>query len=150
QELEQLAKRVLAESYPQRARKVAAPNFTSGSGLSISNKLSARQLVALLAHMYRQPALFPAFYGAIPVPVSSATNTLKHGNQAWLTRLVAKTGTLTEPVTVRALAGYFRMRNGDFAAFDVIINGPNQRPAIGFRDTVLAYQNDIEAILAAY
>src|SRR5699024_1516742 len=139
QELEQLAKRVLAETYPQRASKIPAPNLTSGSGLSVSNRLSARHLVALLNHMYHQPALFPAFYGAIPVPESSATNTLKHGNQAWLTRLVAKTGTLTEPVTVRALAGYFRLRNGDFGAFAVIINGTQNRPAIGFHDTVLNY-----------
>lgn len=150
QTLEQLARRAMQQAYPQRATTLPPANITSGSGLSVSNKMSARHLVALLAHMYRQPALFPAFYGAIPVPVSSATNTLKHGNQAWSTRIVAKTGTLTEPVTVRALAGYFRMQDGGFGAFAVIINGTQQRPAIGFRDTVLNYQNDIEAILAAY
>lgn len=150
QELEQLAQRAMQEVYPKHVDKPGQPIFTSGSGLSVSNKISARHLIALLSHMYRQPALFPAFYGAIPVPVSSASNTLKHGNQAWLTRLVAKTGTLSEPVTVRALAGYFRLQNGDFGAFAVIINGTQQRPGINFYDTVLAYQEDIEAILAEY
>src|SRR5699024_2915666 len=107
QTLEELAQQAMAESYPERDGQVTAPVFTSGSGLSVDYKLSVRHLIALLNHMYHQPALFPSFYGAIPVPISSTTNTLKHGNHEWLTRLVAKTGTLTEPVTVRALAGYF-------------------------------------------
>lgn len=148
--LQQLSHKAMLETYPQKAGKTTPARFTSGSGLSVTNKLSARQLIALLNHMYHQPALFPSFYGAIPVPISSASNTLKHGNQQWATRLVAKTGTLTEPVTVRALAGYFRMQNGDFGAFAVIINGTDKRPAINFHDTVLAYQHDIEAILAKY
>lgn len=150
QELEQLAQRAMQETYPKHTDKIARPIFTSGSGLSVSNKISARHIVALLNHMYHQPALFPAFYGAMPVPISSASNTLKHGNHAWLTRLVAKTGTLTEPVTARALAGYFRFQNGDFGAFAVIINGTEQRPAINFYDTVLSYQEDLEAILKKY
>lgn len=148
--LEKLARQAMLETYPERAGDVPAPIFDSGSGLAVGNKLSARHIVALLNHMYHQAALFPAFYGAIPVPVSSITSTLKHGNHQWLTRLSAKTGTLTEPVTVRALAGYFRMHDGGFGAFAVIINGTPQRSSIGFYDTVIAYQEDIEAILAEY
>lgn len=150
QTLEQLARRAMRETYPKHAGKAPPPIFTSGSGLSVANKLSARHIIALLNHMYHQPALFSAFYGAIPVPASSIGSTLKHGNHDWLTRLVAKTGTLTEPVTVRALAGYFRLQNGDFGAYAIIINGTAERPAINFRDTVLTYQQDLEAILADY
>src|SRR5699024_8714185 len=56
QPLQQLAATALAQSYPERAAQVTAPKLTSGSGLSVSNKLSARHLVSLLNHMYRQPA----------------------------------------------------------------------------------------------
>ncbi len=150
QTLEVLAERAMQASYPEHVDSVPLPIFDSGSGLAVSNKLSARHLVALLNYMYHQNALFPAFYGSLPVPVSSASNTLKHGNFDWLTRMNAKTGTLSEPVTVRALAGYFRMQDGGFGAFAVIVNGTAERPAIGFWDTVGAYQEDIEAILAEY
>ncbi|MDN5849270.1 MAG: D-alanyl-D-alanine carboxypeptidase/D-alanyl-D-alanine-endopeptidase [Nitrococcus sp.] len=150
QTLDKLARQAMLETYPERAGDAPAPIFDSGSGLAVGNKLSARHIVALLNHMYHQAALFPTFYGAIAVPVSSISSTLKHGNHQWLTRLNAKTGTLTEPVTVRALAGYFRMHDGGFGAFAVIINGTPQRSAIGFYDTVIAYQEDIEAILAEY
>src|SRR5699024_12392625 len=95
-------------------------------------------------------ALLPALAAALPVRLSAPGRTLKHGNQQWLTRIAAKPGTLTAPVTVRALSGYFRMQNGNFGAFAVIINGTSQRPALTFHETVAAYQEDIEAILAAY
>ncbi len=150
QTLEVPAKRAMEKSFPAHAGNGAGPIFDSGSGLAVSNKLSARDVVALLNYMYHQNALFPAFYGSLPVPISAPSRTLKHGNFDWLTRLAAKTGTLSEPVTVRALGGYFRMRDGGFGAFAFIINGTAARPAIGFWDTVGAYQEDLEAILAEY
>lgn len=124
--------------------------FTSGSGLSLENRTSARDLVGLLGYMYRQSDLFPAFYGSLTVPRYSPYRTLKHGNQDFMTRLAAKTGTLSEPVTVRSLAGYMRLKNGDLAAFAIIINGRQDQPNLTFRQTVTAYQHDLEALLSHY
>lgn len=150
QALEALADRAMRESFPTHANAGAGPVLDSGSGLAVSNKLSARDLVALLGYMYHQNALFPALYGSMPVPLSAPSRTLKQGNFDWLTRLTAKTGTLSEPVTVRALAGYFRKADGGFGAFAFIINGTSSHPALTYRQTVTAYQTDMEAILADY
>jgi len=150
QALEALADRAMRESYPTEAVAGTGPVLDSGSGLAVSNKLSARDLVALLGYMYHQNALFPALYGSMPVPLSAPSRTLKQGNFDWLTRLTAKTGTLSEPVTVRALAGYFRKVDGGFGAFAFIINGTAAHPALTYRQTVTAYQTDMEAILAEH
>ncbi|WP_353108969.1 D-alanyl-D-alanine carboxypeptidase/D-alanyl-D-alanine endopeptidase [Salinisphaera dokdonensis] len=150
QSLEALADRALRENFPSQATAGTGPIIESGSGLAVSNKLSARDLVALLSYMYRQPSLFPAFYGSIPVPLSAPSRTLKQGNFDWLTRINAKTGTLSEPVTVRALAGYFRLQSGGYGAFAFVINGTRSRPSLSYRQTVTAYQTDMEAILADY
>ncbi|MEX2575165.1 MAG: D-alanyl-D-alanine carboxypeptidase/D-alanyl-D-alanine-endopeptidase [Halofilum sp. (in: g-proteobacteria)] len=150
EQLEQLARQAILETYPKHSSEFTAPFLTSGSGLSVDGRLSARHVIALLKHMYHDNALFPAFYGTMPVPISAVSSTLKHGNEQWLTRIVAKTGTLTEPMSVRSLAGYFRFRNGDFGAFAIIINGTEKRPIIGFHSSVTAYQKDIESILAGH
>lgn len=149
QSLEALAGRATSQVYPEHDDG-RGPIFDSGSGLAVSNELSARDLVALLAYMYRQNELFPAFYGSLPVPLSAPSRTLKQGNFDWLTRLTAKTGTLSEPVTVRSLAGYFRLADGGFGAFAFIINGTADNPALTYRQTVTAYQTDMEAILDIY
>ena len=149
QSLEALADRATSRIYPDHAGG-RGPIFDSGSGLAVSNELSARDVVALLGYMYRQNALFPAFYGSLPVPLSAPSRTLKQGNFDWLTRLTAKTGTLSEPVTVRSLAGYFRLADGGFGAFAFIINGTADNPALTYRQTVTAYQTDMEAILDTY
>ncbi|GAB3670160.1 D-alanyl-D-alanine carboxypeptidase/D-alanyl-D-alanine endopeptidase [Salinisphaera aquimarina] len=150
QSLEALADRAMRQSFPTHPTTTPGPIFDSGSGLAVSNKLSARDLVALLGYMYRQNALFPALYGSMPVPLSAPSRTLKQGNFDWLTRLTAKTGTLSEPVTVRALAGYFRLQDGGFGAFAFVINGTPSRPGLTYRQTVTAYQTDMEAILSDY
>ncbi|WP_353177294.1 D-alanyl-D-alanine carboxypeptidase/D-alanyl-D-alanine-endopeptidase [Salinisphaera sp. T5B8] len=150
QALEALADRALRENFPMQAGAGSGAVLDSGSGLAVSNKLSARDLVALLSYMYRQPSLFPAFYGSIPVPLSAPSRTLKQGNFDWLTRINAKTGTLSEPVTVRALAGYFRLQSGGYGAFAFVINGTSSRPSLSYRQTVTAYQTDMESILADY
>lgn len=149
QALEALSERANQFAYAKTGRASGAI-FDSGSGLSLGNQLSARDLVSLLDYMYHQNALFPAFYGSLPVPMSAPSRTLKRGNFDFQTRLVAKTGTLSEPVTVRALSGYFRLADGGFAAYAVVINGTSEHPNLTYQQTVTAYQHDLEAILARY
>ncbi|MGN8159183.1 D-alanyl-D-alanine carboxypeptidase/D-alanyl-D-alanine endopeptidase [Salinisphaera sp. SWV1] len=148
QALEALSARANAFVYPKAAAGHAI--FDSGSGLSLGNRVSARDLVSLLAYMFHQNALFPAFYGSLPVPASAPSKTLKRGNADFETRLVAKTGTLSDPVTVRALAGYFRLADGGFAAYGIVINGTRSDPHLTYRQTVMAYQDDLEGILARH
>jgi D-alanyl-D-alanine carboxypeptidase/D-alanyl-D-alanine-endopeptidase (penicillin-binding protein 4) len=145
--LEALSRRANSFAYPDLARGHA--RFDSGSGLSLGNAASARDLVSLLAYMFHKPAVFPAFYGSIPVPMSAPSRTLKQGDFDFESRLVAKTGTLTEPVTVRGLAGYFRLADGGFAAYAIVINGTSSNPDLTYRQTVTAYQHDLESILAS-
>lgn len=122
----------------------------SGSGLSINNRLSARDVTALLDHMYHQSALFPAFLGSLPVPLHAPSRSLKRGNIEWLTRVAVKTGSLSEPVTVRGLAGYFRMQEGGWGAFAAIVNGSQAKRNIPYADANQAIIADIESILAQY
>ncbi|WP_423823654.1 D-alanyl-D-alanine carboxypeptidase/D-alanyl-D-alanine-endopeptidase [Salinisphaera sp. SPP-AMP-43] len=148
QALESLSERANESAYA--GQSLGNARFDSGSGLSLGNSVSSRDLVSLLAYMFHQNALFPAFYGSLPVPVSAPSRTLKRGNFDFETRLVAKTGTLSQPVTVRALAGYFRLSDGGFAAYGIIINGTKRNRHLSYHQTVTAYQNDLEAILANY
>lgn len=122
----------------------------SGSGLSIKNRLSARDVTALLDHMYHQNALFPAFLGSLPVPLYAPSRSLKRGNIEWLTRVAVKTGSLSEPVTVRGLAGYFRMQDGGWGAFAAIVNGNRGKYNVPYADANQAIISDMEAILAQY
>ncbi len=98
--------------------------LVSGSGLTPANRASARDLVALLAAMYRKPGLFPSFLGALTVPAYTPVNMLKApGQPAWMNAIAAKTGSLNEPHGVFALAGYARLADGHWGAFAVVING---------------------------
>lgn len=96
----------------------------SGSGLTTSSQASARDLVALLAGMYRLPGLFPSFLGALTVPDYTPVNMLKEPRDgAWMHAIAAKTGSLDQPHSVFALAGYARLADGHWGAFAVLING---------------------------
>jgi len=98
--------------------------LVSGSGLTPANRASARDLTALLAAMYRNPGLFPSFLGALTVPGYTPVNMLKApGQPAWMDAIAAKTGSLDEPHSVFALAGYARLADGHWGAFAVLING---------------------------
>lgn len=122
----------------------------SGSGLAITNRLSARDVTSLLTHMYHKPSLFPAFLGSLPVPLHSPSRSLKRGDIEWLTRIAAKTGSLTQPVSVRGLAGYFRLREGGWGAFAMIINGSERRRQIPYSKANQAIISDMESILAVH
>jgi len=99
------------------------PRFLSGSGLTTANKLSASDIVALLSYMYHRTELFPSFLGSLSVPEYSPLHMLSHGRGTWLTHIAVKTGSLNNPVSVMALAGYYRCDGGHWGAFAALING---------------------------
>lgn len=114
----------------------------SGSGLTHENKLSARDVVAVLQRMYMDSREFPAFLNALPMP--GAEGTVKKRFQSEQTkhlrdRLRAKTGTLSEPHDAIGLAGYSRLKDGDWVAFCAMVNGSAKRPNVGIeyaRETI--------------
>jgi D-alanyl-D-alanine carboxypeptidase/D-alanyl-D-alanine-endopeptidase (penicillin-binding protein 4) len=129
----------------------ARPALFSGSGLTPENRLSAQDLVSVLEHQYRDTRRFPAFYGGLVVPREGPYSFLRRGGSAaWLDRVALKTGTLSEPISVNAMAGYLRKKNGGWMAFAVIVNGAPPRRVIPFGTAVEAIRDDIEAVLARY
>ncbi|MEQ8799704.1 MAG: D-alanyl-D-alanine carboxypeptidase/D-alanyl-D-alanine-endopeptidase [Salinisphaeraceae bacterium] len=150
--LAELGRRANAEAQPWLGTFPEDPplTLTTGSGLSVDNRLSAADVVSLLAYMYRQPALFPALIGSLPVPQYTPSRSVKNGNNDFAMRVAAKTGSLTEPVSVRAYAGYLRLEDGGWGAFAIIINGTEASPDIRFKDSMGAIRSDLERILAEY
>ena len=127
--------------------------LNNGSGLDSDNRLSARQITDVLAFMEHHMEVFPEFLGALPATGWDGTLKKRFGKAETesLKGLVrAKTGTLTEPVSVAGLAGYFRHPKHGLVAFAILENGkPNaDQPAItDLRDrqdkVVVAFMNEI-------
>jgi D-alanyl-D-alanine carboxypeptidase/D-alanyl-D-alanine-endopeptidase (penicillin-binding protein 4) len=121
----------------------------SGSGLTISNRLSAQDLVNVLRHEYLDPRRFPAFYGSLVVPRDGAFDFLQPGNDDWLDRVALKTGSLSEPVSVTGIAGYLRKKSGGLMAFAVIVNGTD-RLQIPLAEALAAAREDLQTLMARY
>lgn len=123
------------------------PRFLSGSGLTTANELSASDVVALLSYMYHRPELFPAFLGSLSVPKFSPLHMLSHGRGQWLTHVAVKTGSLNNPVSVMALAGYYRCDGGHWGAFAALINGSPKWRHIPWADELQAMRRDVNALV---
>ena len=127
-----------------------APLLHSGSGLTPENQLSADDLVAVLAHAYRDTRRFPAYYGGLVVPRDAPFGFLREGSDAWLDRVALKTGSMDVPHSVLGIAGYLRKRKGGWIAFAAIVNGGAERPHVPLREALQAARTDVEALLSRY
>ncbi len=127
----------------------APPVLLSGSGLTPENKLSAKDLVAVLHHQYHDSRKFPAFYAGLVVPGEAPHKFIRNGSEAWQDRVALKTGTLSEPRSVFGTAGYLRKRDGGWIAFAALANGA-PRKAVPMSNTLAAIRDDIDALLARY
>ena len=126
------------------------PLILSGSGLTPENRLSASDLVALLAYEYHDTRHFPAFYGTLVVPRDAPFPFLRTGSPAWLDRLALKTGTMEEPHSVCGIAGFLRKRDGGWVAFAAIVNGTARMPHVPVDRALAAERAGIDALLASY
>jgi D-alanyl-D-alanine carboxypeptidase/D-alanyl-D-alanine-endopeptidase (penicillin-binding protein 4) len=126
------------------------PLLESGSGLTTSNRLSAQDFIAVLSQQYRDSRRFPAFYGGFVVPRDAAFEFLQSGSDEWQDRVALKTGSLTEPVSVNAIAGYLRKKNGGWMAFAIIVNGSEHMPQMGRERAMGAARADLTALLKRY
>lgn len=113
----------------------SAYTLHDGSGLSVDNRLSARQITQVLTYMEQRMDVFPEFFYSLPA--TGWNGTLKKrfgkGDAMDLKGMIrAKTGTLTQPVSVAGLAGYFRHPQHGLVAFSIIENGNSgkKQPAI--------------------
>jgi len=133
-----------------RSASSVAPPIYSGSGLTTDNRLSANDLVRLLAYQYHDARRFPAFYGGLVVPRDAPFVFLRQGDPAWLDRVALKTGTLDDPRSVCGIAGYLRKRNGGWIAFAAIVNGGPAWKHVPLFQAIEAERSDIESLLKRY
>lgn len=107
-----------------------------GSGLSYQTRLSAEQLTKILLYAARDFRIFPDFLASLPNGGESGT--LKgrfHFNGVDMRGNVrAKTGTLSDPVTVSALAGYFQHPSLGLISFAILQNGVEAKPQPSLSD----------------
>lgn len=100
--------------------------LADGSGLSLENRVTCAALLAVLQH-----ARVGSIPGALPVAARSGTLAGEFNESALQGRLVAKTGTLSnppvdsDPPAVKALAGYLDTANGHVIEFVIIQTGPD-------------------------
>ena len=121
----------------------------SGSGLTPENRLSANDLVRVLAHAYRDTRRFPAYYAGFNVPRDAPFGFLRDGSEAWLDRVAVKTGSMEVPHSVLGVAGYLRKRDGGWIAFAALVNG-GARPQVPLREALQAARSDVDDLLARY
>lgn len=109
----------------------------NGSGLDIRNRLSATQLVQLLIHASKQPNYFPELLASLPIAGVDASlkDRFKKAELAKLRgQIRAKTGTLSDPVSVSSLAGYIHHPKQGLHAFVIIENGVVKKPQPNLMD----------------
>jgi len=94
--------------------------INNASGLHDVNKLSPKQIVQILAFMYRQADANPEFIDSLAVAGGSGTLQDRMVDTAAAHVLRAKTGTLS---MASALSGYVTTQNGEALAFSLIVNG---------------------------
>jgi D-alanyl-D-alanine carboxypeptidase/D-alanyl-D-alanine-endopeptidase (penicillin-binding protein 4) len=107
----------------------------NGSGLDNRNRFSAEQIVKVLVYMQEHMELYPEFLASFPS--SGLTGTLekrfkKLGNGDIQGLVRAKTGTLSQPVSVSSLAGYMGHPKHGMLAFAILNNGqsPSNQPTV--------------------
>lgn len=148
--LESYMKEVISSAPQPYSSKVQGLALSSGSGLTHQNRLSARDVVAVLQRMYANTREFPAFLNALPVPGAEGTvrNRFVGRKTSHLRdRLRAKTGTLSEPRDAVGLAGYSRLANGDWVAFCTIVNGSDKNPSVGIETARRTIDEDLGELL---
>lgn len=121
--------------------------LNSGSGLTPENRLSAKDVVQLLTRIYFKTNIFPEFLTALAVPGEEGSLKKRFSSHDHELMLRAKTGTLTEPIEVVALAGYSRLKNGDWVAFAIIVNGSSKNSEFSIENMRKAVDADLERIL---
>src|SRR5690606_800232 len=116
-------------------KKILAPHLVveNGSGLSRAERVSARELAAMLQSAWESPYA-AEFVSSMPLVAMDGTMRRRLKNTAVVGQGHIKTGTLKN---VRAIAGYSRDRNGKTWAVVAILNDSKPWGASAVLDQVL-------------
>ena len=116
--------------------------LANGSGLNDTNRVTPTQLTLLLQRMYERFEVRPEFMASLAVAGASGTINGRFENSAAVSRLRAKTGSLTG---VSALSGYVVTQSDEVLAFSVMMNDYRGRARSMWR-----IQDEIGIALAEY
>lgn len=105
-----------------------ATSLRDGSGLDPDNRVSAREVIALLDEAYRRLDLFQPLLGSLSVPLHARGSLLQGGDPSWAMSVAGKTGGLSVPRSVTSYAGYLRFLDGGWGAFAFFVNGTPGHP----------------------
>lgn len=119
----------------------------SGSGLTTENRTSARGANALLESVYYRPSLFPSFAATLQSPGNGVMRFIRRGSPTFQHHVMLKTGTLNQPVAVRAVSGYFRTRSGRWGVFTVLVNGTGSTPYLSWPEVLDPLSVDLERMI---
>lgn len=108
-----------------------------GSGLSLYDLVSPRQLAKLLHYAYQNPKLQGDIWDALPIAGQDGTMRGRLGDIAKGDAIHAKTGTMKNS-GVSALAGYIKSHNHGLLVFVIMTNG--------LEDTHRSYKNTEDRI----
>ena len=93
-------------------------DLQDGSGLSEQNLITPRAQSLLLRHVAGK-SFFPFFLGSLPVAGRTGTLSGRMGGTPAANRVFAKTGTLSNAIT---LGGYVQSRSSKLLAFSILVN----------------------------
>ena len=137
------------ENYAQRLPGHGPLTLYSGSGLTTENRTSARGVNVMLEDMFRQSSLFPSFVAAFQSPANGVMRFIRRGPSTFQNNVMIKTGTLNQPFSVRAAAGYFRTAQGRWGVFSVMVNGNSSTPYLSWSEVLDPLSLDLEAMILA-
>lgn len=109
---------VLYELLREAGVPLRLTDLQDGSGLSEQNLITPRAQSLLLRHVAGK-SFFPFFLGSLPVAGRNGTLSGRMGGTPAASRVFAKTGTLSNAIT---LGGYVQSRSSELLAFSILVN----------------------------
>jgi serine-type D-Ala-D-Ala carboxypeptidase/endopeptidase (penicillin-binding protein 4) len=125
-------------------------SLLSGSGLTPENRVSARGTNVLMESMFHRAALFPSFVASLQSPGNGVMRFIRRGSPSFQHHVMLKTGTLNQPVAVRAVSGYFRTHSGRWGVFTVLVNGTTTTPWLGWAQVLDPLAEDLDRMIEAH
>jgi D-alanyl-D-alanine carboxypeptidase/D-alanyl-D-alanine-endopeptidase (penicillin-binding protein 4) len=121
-----------------------------GSGLNPINRLSATQVVQVLRYVQKNPRYSYEYIGSLPS--AGETGSLKRRftdkeMQPLQGMVRAKTGTLSQPVLVSSLAGYFTHPQYGLCAFAILQNGKTPAAQLSLHTLHESQEHLLEQVL---
>ncbi|WP_346796287.1 D-alanyl-D-alanine carboxypeptidase/D-alanyl-D-alanine-endopeptidase [Halomonas sp. Bachu 37] len=122
----------------------------SGSGLTTENRTSAHGVNVMLESMFHEGPLFPSFVATFQSPANGVMRFIRRGSETFQNNVMLKTGTLNQPVAVRAVGGYFRTVSGRWGVFSVLVNGTTSTPYLNWTQVLEPLAHDLESFIVAH